>query len=316
MAKKASKTKKVDDIVHNKGYSMHNKKKKHDKRAKIDAHQNTAKDALKDIKKKTKKIRSFSPHRSFRRSYREDYVRELNVPGMGQHIYESFAMFFKHWKKFGGLMIIMTIIMALAMNGLTETTAVFAILIFLMIWLVVIFLVRHLKAGHKVTLRDGLYNSMGPLLPSLIVLVVAIVECIPIIIVIVAYSAALKTEFLTMPFYALLFFGFAGLMILLSGYLLSSTLIAFIAVSAPGVYPFDAMMTASELMAGRRIRFLLRVVALGILLGMIWAVFILPLTALKLPIEVFSVVLVFLGCFSAIYMTIYLYLYYRYLLDA
>ena len=257
-----------------------------------------------------------SPHNSFKRTYREDYARELNIPGMGQHIYESFAMIFQHFKMFGGLLIIATVMMVLAMTGLTETTAVFAVLIFLMIWLVVIFLVRHLMAGHKVTLRDGLYNAMTPLLSSLVVFVVAVVESVPIFIVIIVYTAAVKTDFLSMPFYALLFFGFAGLMLTLSGYLLSSSLIALIATSAPGIYPWQALTTASELMMGRRIRFILRLIALVLVLGVIWAVVVLPLSALKLPVEVLSVVMAFLGCFSAIYLTVYLYLYYRYLLDA
>ena len=165
-------------------------------------------------------------------------MRELNVPGMGQQIYASFQMFFKNWKLFGGLTVLATILMALAMKALSETVAVFAVLIFLMIWLVTIFMVRHLKARHKVTLRDGLYNAMTPLMSSLVVFVVMAVESIPIILVIIAYSAAIQTGFLTMPFYALLFLVFAGLMIVLSGYLLSSSLIALVAVSAPGLYPW------------------------------------------------------------------------------
>jgi hypothetical protein len=48
----------------------------------------------------------------------------------------------------------------------------------------------------------------------------------------------------------------------------------------------------------------------------IYAVFILPLAALKVPMEVLSVIAAFVGRFGAIYVTIYLYLYYRYLLDA
>ena len=76
---------------------------------------------------------SNSPHKSFKRTYREDYVRDLKVPGMGQHIYESFAMIFQHFKLFGGLLVISTVMMVLAMAGFTETTAVFAVLIFLMI---------------------------------------------------------------------------------------------------------------------------------------------------------------------------------------
>ena len=243
-------------------------------------------------------------------------MRGLNVPGMGQHIVEAFQMLGRNWKVFGSLLILSAVLEILAVQTTEETTAVFTILIFLMIWLTTIFLVRHIKAKHKVTLRDGLYNAMAPLIPTLIVFVVAVVECIPIFVLIIAYSAAVKTDFLTMPFYALMFFGFAGLMLSLSGYLLSSSLVALIAVSAPGIYPLSAFVTAAELMMGRKIRFVLRLIALMLVLAVMMAVVVLPLAALKVPMEVLSVIVSFVGCFGAIYMTVYLYLYYRWLLDA
>ena len=257
-----------------------------------------------------------SPHRSFKRSYREDCARGLNVPGMGQHIYEAFRMFYRNWRIFVPFLVLSGVLESLAVQLTYETTAVFTVLNFLMIWLVTIFLVRHIKAGHEVTLRDGLYNAMTPLLSSLAVFIVIVIECIPIFLLIIAYSAAVRTEFLTMPFYALLFMGFAGLMLTLSSYLLSSSLVALLAVSAPGMYPMRALVTASELMMGRRIRFILRVIALLLVVGVICTVFILPLAVFKVPMEVISVIAAFVGCFSAIYVTVYLYLYYRYLLDA
>ena len=260
--------------------------------------------------------RSSSPHRSFKRTYREDYARELDVPGMGQHIYDAFKMFVGNWKIFVPFVVLTGALEALVVRLTYETMAVFTILIFLMIWLVTIFLVRHIMAGHKVTLRDGLYNAMTPLLSSLVVFVVIVVECIPLFLLIIAYSAAVRTEFLTMPFYALLFFCFAGLMVTLSGYLLSSSLIALLAVSAPGMYPMKALTTAAGLMMGRRIRFILRLIALLFVVGVIYAIIVVPLAALKVPMEILSVIAATLSCFDAIYATIYLYLYYRYLLDA
>ena len=270
-------------------------------------------------KQSSKKLRggswSSSPHHSFKRTYREDYVRELNVPGMGQHLAESFRMIVWNAKLFLPLLAIAAVLEILVIGATYETTMVFSVLIFLMIWLVTIYLVRHRMAGHEVTLRDGLYNAMTPLLSSLVVFVVGVIQCVPIFLLIIAYAAAIKTEFLAMPFYALLFLGFAGLMLVLSGYLLSSTLIALVAVSAPGLYPLKALATASELMMGRRIRFVLRVIALILVLVAMMVVLVLPLAVLKVPVEILSVVMAIVGCFYSIYATVYLYLYYRYLLD-
>ena len=326
------------------------------------------------FKDKFKKIlpKRVSPHKSFKRSYREDYVRETNVPGIMYHIMHSFRMIFKNWKLFLPLLIIVVIlnvvfigimseanyiqfqdimdqtsaevtggdigsvakaglllISTITTGGLSgdssEAAVVFGVIIFLIIWLTTIFLLRHIMAGHKVKLRDGLYNAMTPLISSFLVFVVAVLQCIPIFILIIAFSAAVRTEFLATPFYALLFFIFAVLMILLSGYLLSSSLIAFIAVSAPGMYPLRALNTASDLMMGRRVRFIIRLIALLIALAIVWVIVMLPLILFDMWMKQFEwtagipfvpICLTIMTCFTAIYVTVYLYLYYRWMLKA
>lgn len=260
----------------------------------------------------------FQVHRSFHRTYREGCTRELNVPGTGQHIYESFQMIFANWKLFLPLLLISaaTLVLTVGVTDFFSTTAgVFYVVVALTLWLVTIFLVRQKMAGHEVGLRDGLYNAMAPLIAVFVVLAVVAIECVPIILVVVAYSAAVQTEFLAMPFYAILFWGFAALMVTVSGYLLSSSLIALVAVTAPGIYPLKALQMATELMMGRKIKFLIRILVLIFVLLVMWGVVILPLAALKVPEVVMVVAGMTLGCFSCIYVSCYIYLYYRWMLD-
>lgn len=340
----------------------------------------------KKSKKKAGKIRSFfvkikdkiakkrgeriNPHKSFRRSYREDYQRGLEVPGIMYHVFASFKIIFKNWKLFlpllviavilnvvfvgvmketsyvqfqdvldetsaqvtggdinnvakAGLLLISTITTGGLSGESSEAAIVFGVLIFLILWLTTIFLLRHRLAEHKVKLRDGLYNAMTPLISTFVVFVVAVIQCIPIFILIIVYSAAVQTDFLSTPFYALVFFIFAALMILLSGYLLSSSLMALVAVSAPGLYPFRALHIASDLMMGRRIRFILRLVAVFLALVIVWIIVMLPLMTFDLWMKTFEwtegipfipICLVIMTCFTAIYLTTYLYLYYRWML--
>jgi hypothetical protein len=54
--------------------------------------------------------KSTNPHRTLKRSYREDYRRETKMPGMMHHIMASFKMIFKNWKLFLPLLIIVVII--------------------------------------------------------------------------------------------------------------------------------------------------------------------------------------------------------------
>lgn len=322
-------------------------------------------ESIKESRKKR-----INPHKTFRRSYREDYQRETEMPGIMYHIFATFRIIFKNWKLFLPLLIIAIIINVLLVGIMNEETyrqfrdaldqtsketgvgdigevakagllllstvttgglsgtssesaVIFGVIVFLIIWLTTIFLLRHRLADHKVKLRDGLYNGMTPLISTFVVFAVAVIQCIPIFLLVIAFSAAVQTEFLTTPFYALVFFIFAALMILLSGYLLSSSLIALVAVSAPGLYPMRALLTASDLMMGRRVRFILRLVALFICLVIVWVIVMLPLIVFDLFMKQFEwtagvpfvpICLNIMTCFTAIYLTAYLYLYYRWML--
>ncbi len=223
-----------------------------------------------------------------------------------------------------GLLLISTITTGGLSGESGEAAVVFGVIVFLIIWLTTIFLLRHIMAGHKVKLRDGLYNGMAPLLSSFVVFVVALLQCIPIFALIIAYSAAVQTEFLATPFYALVFFIFAVVMLLLSGYLLSSSLMAFVAVSAPGMYPFRALSVASDFMMGRRVRFILRIISLLISLAIVWVIVMLPLILFDMWMKQFEwtagipfvpICLTIMTCFSGIYITTYFYLYYRWMLE-
>lgn len=220
-----------------------------------------------------------------------------------------------------GILLLSTITSAGLSSDMTESQQIFLVLGIIIIWLTTIYLVRHLLNGEKPKLRDGLFNSLTPLLSTLLVFIVAFLQIIPILIVIITYSAAVATEFLATPFYALVYFIFAALMILLSLYWLSSTIVALIAVSAPGLYPIRALQTASDLMAGRRTRFIIRIIYLILVLAFIYIVIMMPVILLDLWLKskieflggapIVPLFMLATTCFAAIYTTVYLYTFYR-----
>lgn len=248
-------------------------------------------------------------HRSFKRSYREDYLRKTSTPGLLSHAMLTFKEIFRHWRVFvpfialmmilyiilvglmsedfyvgfqtalddsseslamgelgnftkAGFLLISTITSGGLTSGMDDTGVFFTIGLFLIMWLVTIYLIRRFRAGKNPKLRDGLYNALAPLLSTFVIFAVIFIEAIPLMLVIITYSAAVLTNFLATPFYALVYFIFAALMILLSCYLLSSSLMALVAVTSPGLYPFTALMAASDMMAGRRVKFILRLLYL------------------------------------------------------
>ena len=224
---------------------------------------------------------------SFKRFYREDYYRGASLPGVTEHIAKTFSVLINNYKLFLPLLIVIVVVSAatVGLNGIIDqvSTGIFATLVFLIIWLTTIFSLRCIMTKHKITFRDALYNAMTPLLSVIVVLAVIALQCLPIVLLIVAYSAAIETSFLSMPFYALLFFVFALLMILMSGYMLSSSLIALVAVTAPGLYPLVALKNASDLMIGQRIKFVLRLIALAVLVILAWVITVLPLKVIGAP---------------------------------
>ena len=80
------------------------------------------------VRRSSSRKTTVSPHRSFRRTYREDYVRDLNVPGMGQHIYESFWWFAKEYRVFVPLLVLASVLEIMVVNLTYETRAVFTVL--------------------------------------------------------------------------------------------------------------------------------------------------------------------------------------------
>ena len=310
-------------------------------------------------------------HRSFRRSYYEDYERPLEIPGLLSHALTTFQIFLRNWRLFvpmilwlvvfniilvglmsedtyttlqdtlesnaetagetltkfskAGTLFVSTVLTGGLSSGLSEVQQVYAILIFIVAWLTTIYLTRHRLAGHKVRLRDGFYNAMTPLISSLLIVLMIMMELIPIIIVVVVYSAAVTTNFLSTPFYAFLFFIFAALMITLSAFLIAESFMALFAVSVPGIYPMEALRISTDLMAGRKIKFLIRLIYLVLALIVIWTIIMLPTILADLwvkehvewmtGIPVVPFVLMVMTVFSIIYMTIYCYLFYRRILD-
>lgn len=313
-------------------------------------------------------------HRSFKRSYHEDYQRKTELPSLTSQASAAFKMFFKFWKIFLPLLLIfvglyifligamsentladvkanveqtnkdvadgkigtvgkagLTLLGIISTGGLTtmnDAQVVIAVLLFTIIWLVTIYLARHLLAGHQeIKMRDGFYSALSPLVSTLVVGLIIFLEAIPIMLTIIVFQVALTTEFLSTPFYALLFFMFAALMITLSLYLLSSSFFAIIVVSAPGLYPLTAVRMAKNLIMGRRLRFLIRVFYLVIIVALLYLLLLMPAIILdgalksqfawlaesKIPFV--AIIQLAITVFIFIYLSIYFYLFYRALLD-
>lgn len=311
-------------------------------------------------------------HHSFKRSYREDYVRGLQAPGLVAHAMSTLKIILKNWKLFfgflliivimnvifvglmsedtyqtvqdsldesteilqfgeigrlakSGLLLISTITTGGLTKGMTEVQQVFAFFFGAVTILVTIYYLRHLMAGNHPRMRDGLYNALTPLISTMLVLLLVFVHLIPVFIFVIVYSTALATDFLAEPLYAFLFWLFGSLLLLLSAYLLPGSILAICATTVPGIYPMQAVNATTDLIQGRRTKFIIRVLFAFLFLAVIWIIVMLPLIWLDLVLKqniewvegipFVSFMLQVMTTFTVIYLTSYIYLFYRRMLD-
>ena len=224
-----------------------------------------------------------------------------------------------------GLLLVSTITTGGLTNGMSEVQQIFLIIFIAITWLVTIYYLRHLLAGNKPKFRDGIFNALAPLMSSFCILGLIFVHALPILICVIIYSTAVTTGFLDQPLYAFLFWLFCGLLGLLSLYLLPVSITALVAISAPGMYPMTAVRAAADLLQGRRSKFMIRVLFGFVFVAVIWVIVMLPLMWLDLLLkdhfDIFagipfaSICLQVMTTFTIIYMTSYIYLFYRRMLD-
>lgn len=210
----------------------------------------------------------------------------------------------------------------LGLNGeMTDVQQFFLGLTFLLMWLTTVWLLRNLLAGNKVKLRDGLYNSSAPLFSTILITLLIALQLLPIGLATVLYTAAETGGLLQGGAPTMLFWIGASLLGLLSAYWITSSLFALIIVTLPGMYPYEAIKTAGDMVLGRRIKILLRWLWMAAVVGVASFVVVLPIILLDmgikhlwpalewLPLVPYTVLAV--STIAAIWMVSYVYLLYR-----
>lgn len=214
-------------------------------------------------------------------------------------------------------------------NGLTpdvtQAQSVIGALAVLFGWLATIWALRNTLAGHKPRIRDSLYNSGSPVLSTILVSFVAIVQLLPAALGLIVYAAAQTSGMLDGGVSAMLVWVSIALMGILSLYWVSSTFIALVIVTLPGMYPMRAVKAAGDLVVGRRLRVLYRIVWLAIIVLAVWLITMIPIILFDdwikklvpainwLPMVPISIIT--LSSATLIFTSSYIYLLYRRIVD-
>lgn len=210
-------------------------------------------------------------------------------------------------------------------NGLTPDQGVYLGFSLVFAWLSTVWLLREIIAGRRPKLRDGLYNSGAPILSTVGVILIGVIQMIPIGVVMLAYAGLSSIGVISQGFGAMLFWVFAAVVAALVLYWLTSTIIALVVVTIPGMYPLRAVRLSGDLVVGRRLRILLRLLwgLVGIFVA--WAVVLivsvlvdnLVKTALPDVADISAVpyIAALVTAFSIVWFAAYTYLFYRKVVD-
>ncbi len=223
-----------------------------------------------------------------------------------------------------GLLLLTTVTTGLS-PSLTEAQSILGGLALFFAWLATIWLLRNVLAGNKPRLRDGLYNSGSPVLATIIVGFIIMVQLLPAAIALIIYSSAQVSGLLESGVSAMLVWLSVALLSLLSIYWVASSFIAMVIVTLPGMYPMQAIRTAGDLVVGRRLRMFLRLLWLAVVVVVTWAILVIPVilfddwikqlvpTISWLPLV--PIVIVSMSALTIIFVTSYIYLLYRRIVD-
>lgn len=207
----------------------------------------------------------------------------------------------------------------------TETQVIYGVILILLAWLTTVWLTRAVQSGKRPRLRDALYNSGAPVIPTAIIGGLLALQLMPLALGLIAVSAVSVGGLAAGGVEAMLVAGVAALLAIVSLYWLASTFIALVIVTLPGMYPYQAIRAAGDIVIGRRLRVLLRFIWLIVVMGVMWLVVMLPIILLDAllkgvmpflkPWPLVPFALLLMSSVTVVFAAVYVYLFYRKVID-
>jgi hypothetical protein len=184
------------------------------------------------------------------------------------------------WGSIGDAAIVFASAFAGGSGTLTADQQVYLGLLLILAWLTTVWLLREVMAAKRPKLRDGLYSAGAPLISTVLVFIVALLQLLPIGIMALIYAGLSSVGLLDGGFGLMLFSIFAALVATLTLYWMTSTFIGMVVVTLPGMYPVRALRSAGDLVVGRRLRILYRVIWLAVTVLISWVLIMIPIILL------------------------------------
>ncbi|HEX8226736.1 MAG TPA: hypothetical protein VF572_02600 [Candidatus Saccharimonadales bacterium] len=190
---------------------------------------------------------------------------------------------------------------------------VFRLFLIIVASLAYIWAMRQVMAGSgRLRIRDAFYQGMYPLIPVLLVALVVLLQLLPVLIGGSLYSLAMGGNIVVnaveQAIFALIFLG----LLLLSVFLIISSVFAVYIAALPDMTPMKALRSARDLVRGRRLSLFRKLLFLVAVLGLLTVIIVLPVIMTVTSAAPFVLYVVTLLVLPAVHL--YLYTLYRELL--
>ncbi len=201
----------------------------------------------------------------------------LNLGGLKDNLHQLSQ---GRWSQLSTGVTLFGVLLGSAGSSANGTASIYQTILMIVISLVLIWSLRQQQANNKITMRSAFYNSMYPLIPFLLVLMVIGLQLIPLAIGSSIFNLVITNgiavSFIEKFVWGLLFFCLS----LLSLYMLSSSIFALYIVTLPDMTPLRALRSARQLVRYRRWTVLRKIVLLPVLLLLAAGVIMVPLIIL------------------------------------
>ena len=165
----------------------------------------------------------------------------------------------------------------------TASGSGYQLVLLLIVSLAVIWALREILAGMPIRIRDAYYRGMYPLIPFVLVLAVIFLQLIPMAVGSSVYSLVISNGIAVYPIEKLLWALLLVVLVLISLYMVSSSIFALYIVTLPDMTPLKALRSARQLVRYRRWTVLRKLLVLPVLLLIVAAAVMLPVILLIAP---------------------------------
>lgn len=165
---------------------------------------------------------------------------------------------------------------ASATNG--DLASLYQTLILILVSLALIWSLRRVQSGDKdrIQIRDAFYKSTYAFIPFLLVLLVVSLQLIPLAIGNLIYTFVIQGGIATTSIEQFLWLVLVFLLVVLSLYMITSSIFALYIVTLPDTRPMQALRAAREIVRFRRWTIMRKILILPLLLILLLAVVTLP----------------------------------------